>query len=244
MKTLQEIYKLKQLSERINKITLETPELDIMLAEGVDQEEIKTFQVWFENLNKQAKRFGLSTLTAAISEAQGVLAKASGMLGSAEKIKSWLPFVDDMGDVTAFGSATLNLVNSLENILKTITGQVDLTAEQKSEPLKIVLDGKLIGQLQKAIENALATPGLLGIFGDKAPFIGDKAMELTSELIENSYEDLLTFGEQVPDKLPIGKEDAEKLAAGTKDEEAADAAAVDSNAVSYTHLTLPTLYSV
>lgn len=229
MNTLKEYYKTKKLSDKLNNILVETPELDRIIIEGIDQEEIKNFQVWFENLNNQANQFGLDSLSSAVKEAQGVLAKASGMLGSAEKVKSWMPFVDDMGSVAAFGSATLNLINSFENILKTITGQIDLTDDQKKEPLKIVLDGKLIKQLQDAVGKSLATPGLLGVFGKKAPFIGDKVMPLTSELIENSYEDLLDFGKQFPDKLPIDKEDAEDLAAGAKDEEAADAAAVDSS---------------
>lgn len=228
MKTLKEKYRLNNLVERINILTVETNELDALLLETIDQEQINKLQIWFGHLDTQVKQFGLASLAEAITEAQSILSKSSGMLGTAEKVKSWMPFVDDMGTVVAFATATLNLIQEFENILKTITGQTQLTDEQKTEPLKIVLDGKLIGDLQKAVGASLATPGLLGVFGKKAPFIGDKIVALTSELIENSYEDLLDFGKQFPDKLPIEKEDAEKLAAGTKDEEAADSAVVDS----------------
>ena len=137
MNTLQEYYAKQKLIKKISNIEVITEELDQLLIEGVSEAEISEMRQWLNNVAKISKAFTLPSMVSATQEAQEVLADASGMMGNWAKLKTKGPFVDGIGQVASFASATSKFFNGLEDVLITIAGIANLSDEQKKQPLRL-----------------------------------------------------------------------------------------------------------
>ena len=124
MDTLQNNYKKNKLVEKVNKLKIETQELDQVILESWTIDEIKGLERWLDSFRNASRNFNLSSIENAINDAYDVLVDSQLTASKDKKITDL--WVDDMSDVSSFIASVFAFFQNFPNMLDTLWKSFDI----------------------------------------------------------------------------------------------------------------------
>ena len=223
MDTLQNNYKKNKLVEKVNKLKIETQELDQVILESWTIDEIKGLERWLDSFRNASRNFNLSSIENAINDAYDVLVDSQLTASKDKKITDL--WVDDMSDVSSFIASVFAFFQNFPNMLDTLWKSFDITDDFKKIPLKDAFEQGSAGCAQwpkeqsdkfvKMVKSNFVVPNKFTWSGraSKVPFMDDKMDDFVNELQSQSFEQLMNIANSpsVDSRPPIDSDDVDAL---------------------------------
>ena len=223
MDTLQNNYKKNKLIEKVNKLKIETQELDQVILESWTIDEIKGLERWLDSFRNASRNFNLSSIEDAINDAYDVLVDSQLTASKDQKITDG--WVDDMSDVSSLIASVFAFFQKFPNMLDTLWKSFDITDDFKKVPLKDAFEQGIASRATgskersdkfvKMVKSNFVVPNKFTWSGraSSVPFMDDKIDDLVAELQELSFEQLMNIANSpaVDSRPPIDADDVDAL---------------------------------